>query len=507
MQSRSVKHISAALGLVIVSALVTGAVLATTGLAPRLSVGQDRVGQDRVGLSAPDSAAPDGKYGESQSPLAKQDLAAANTLSRAFRNVSEFVKPSVVSINTSQTQVLRNRLPRGFEEFFGVPRVQERRSEGMGSGVVVRSDGYILTNNHVVEGADELEVEFSDGKTASGRIVGTDPQTDLAVIQVERTDLKAIPFGDSDAIEVGDWVLAIGSPFGLDQTVTAGIISGKNRVRGIVGDGEGFEDFLQTDAAINPGNSGGPLVNLRGELVGINTAIMSRSGSSAGVGFAIPATMARPVLRSIIENGSVRRGFLGASLQQLNEDLVRAYDLKVNRGVLIETVLDGMPAKRAGIQPGDVVLSVDGRPMNSSAQMRNYVASRPPGASMMMDINRDGVSRRIRVDLEERTQETMAQFDAGEVMGAMLVPVTESTAKRYGYPNLGIGLIVTDIREDSMADEGDLQEGDVILAAGGVALDSALKLQSILETAKRRNQPCRVNVRRGNQEMVMIVRQ
>ncbi|MEM0926368.1 MAG: Do family serine endopeptidase [Planctomycetota bacterium] len=498
MQTRSIKHLSTLLGVVIVSSLVTAAVLTTAPLADRPTVAQETV---------PRSPDTNGEYGETQSPIPPQDLAAANNLSRAFRNVADFVKPSVVSINTTQTQVMRSRLPRGFEEFFGMPPVQERRAEGMGSGVVVRSDGYILTNNHVVEGADELEVEFSDGKTFRGRIVGTDPQTDLAVVKVDRANLKAIPFGDSDAIQVGDWVLAIGSPFGLDQTVTAGIISGKNRVRGIVGNGEGFEDFLQTDAAINPGNSGGPLVNLRGELVGINTAIMSRSGSSAGVGFAIPATMARPVLSSIIDSGIVRRGFLGARFVQLTDELIREYDLKTSRGLLIEAVLDGMPAKRAGILPGDVVTAVDGRPMNTSVQMRNYVASQPPGASMLMEINRDGTARKIRVDLEERTQETMAQFDAGEVMGARLVPVTEATAQKYGYPNLGIGLIVTDIRDGSIADEGDLQIGDALLAAEGIPLDSARKLELVLEAAKRRGQRCRVTVRRGNQEILMVIRQ
>ncbi|MEM6471526.1 MAG: Do family serine endopeptidase [Planctomycetota bacterium] len=502
MQTQSMKRLTAVLGLVVISSLVTATVLTTAELLPRTTVAQDGIGI--IDRSADGTG---GQYGETQSPIPPQDLAAANNLSRTFRNVANFVKPSVVSINTTQTQMVRSRLPRGFEDFFGVPPVQERRAEGMGSGVVVRSDGFILTNNHVVEGADELEVEFSDGKTARGRIIGTDPQTDLAVIKVDRAGLKAIPFGDSDAIQVGDWVLAIGSPFGLDQTVTAGIISGKNRVRGIVGDGEGFEDFLQTDAAINPGNSGGPLVNLRGELVGINTAIMSRSGSSAGVGFAIPATLAKPVLRSIIDSGTVRRGFLGARFLQLNEELIREYDLRVERGLLIEAVLDGMPAQRAGIRPGDVVISVDGRPMTTSTQMRNYVASRPPGASMLMEVNRDGVTRKIRVDLEERTQETMAQFDAGEVMGATLVPVTEATAKKYGYPNLGIGLIVTEIEDGSISDEGDLQVGDVLLSAAGVPLDSARKLELVLEASKRRGQSCRVNVRRGNQEIIMVIRQ
>jgi serine protease Do len=437
-------------------------------------------------------------------------LAAANDLSKAFRNVANFVRPSVVSINTTATRMARGLprgLPPGLEQFFNVPEAVPRRAEGMGSGVIVRDDGYILTNNHVVEGADELEVEFSDGSKASAEIVGTDPQTDLAVLKVNRTDLQAIPIGSSDQIQVGDWVVAIGSPFGLEQTVTAGIISGKNRVRGIVGDGAGFEDFLQTDAAINPGNSGGPLVNLKGELVGINTAIMSRSGSSAGIGFAIPVSLAGPVLRSIIENGTVKRGFLGASLAPVNEKTIEAYGLKVDKGVLIESVLENMPADVAGIQPGDVVLAIDGRPMRSHSQMRNYVATRPPGAEMTMEINRDGQALNIQVNLKERTEEVMAQFGSGEVLGAELVPVTEATAKKYGYENLESGLIITGIKDDSVAERDGLMVGDVIEVAGGIPLTSARQLEAILAEYKRQGQPCRISIRRGNQRMLMVVRE
>ena len=232
----------------------------------------------------------------------------AQSLSAAFRAVAESLRPSVVSISTKTEIAARPRgLPPGFEDLFGLgpeaPR--SRETTGMGSGVIVRSDGYILTNNHVVEDATELVVEMFDGRKVKGSIVGTDPETDLAVVKVELKGLRAAKFGSSEEIQVGDWVLAIGSPFGLDQTVTAGIISGKHRVQGIIDGGEGFEDFLQTDAAINPGNSGGPLVNLRGELVGINTAILSKTGASAGIGFAIPESLAQPVLRAIIESGEV----------------------------------------------------------------------------------------------------------------------------------------------------------------------------------------------------------
>lgn len=509
------KQISGALGLMIVGSLVTGAVMTVPGFMRSDPYAQDSApfaqastgGAQATGANT--TAAQDaveGVYGQPRE-LNGQNLAAAQNLSTAFRNVANGMRPSVVSINTTQTLTVGRR--RGFEGFFDSPDagLQQRQESGMGSGVIVRTDGYILTNNHVVEGADELEVEFSDGSTALGRIIGTDPQTDLAVVKVDRTDLIAVPLGNSDAIQVGDWVLAIGSPFGLDQTVTAGIISGKNRVRGIIGDGAGFEDFLQTDAAINPGNSGGPLVNLNGELIGINTAIMSRSGSSAGIGFAIPVSLAGPVLRSIIENGTVRRGFLGASLADVDDKTINGFNLKIKQGVLIESVLDGMPASSAGIRAGDVVTSIDQRPMHNRTRMRNYVASRPPGATMLLEINRRGKTKQIRVDLKERTEEMMAQFGSGEVMGAELVPITPATATKYGYRGLDSGLIITGIQNDSIAERDGLLVGDVIESVGGVAVSSARRLESILALAKRQGLAVQIRIRRGNRRMLMVVRE
>ena len=435
--------------------------------------------------------------------VANQNLAAAQDLSSAFRNVADLLRPSVVSINTTQTQIIRRR---GIDEFFGAPmQPQRRESSGMGSGVIVRPDGYILTNNHVVEDARQLEVEMSDGVKVPGKIVGTDPKSDLAVVKIDMNNLPAVALGDSDKIRVGDWVLAIGSPFGLEQTVTAGIISGKNRVRGIVGDGDGFEDFLQTDAAINPGNSGGPLVNLRGELVGINTAIMSRTGSSAGIGFAIPVSIAAPVLNSIIEFGVAKRGFLGAGLDEINERNIQKYGIKVKRGVVIEEVLENMPAASAGLESGDVVISVDGRSMRTSSQMRNYVASRPPGATMLMDVNRDGRPMQVRVKLTERTADAMAQFGSGEVLGATLVPVTPTTARQHGYPEDQTGLMVTKIRVGSEAEEAELRVGDIIESAERIRLDSAQKLMIILQAGQRQRHTVNIVVRRGNERMLLQV--
>ncbi|MCC9655417.1 Do family serine endopeptidase [Rhodopirellula halodulae] len=444
-----------------------------------------------------------------------QGLNTAQDLSASFRTVADAMRPSVVSISSKikaqpvSRQLppgLRNQLPPGFEDFFREDSRGQRQTparEGQGSGVIVRNDGYILTNNHVVEDADEVYVELSDDRRVLADVVGTDPETDLAVLKIEADNLQAIAFGDSDAIQVGDWVLAIGSPFGLDQTVTAGIISGKNRNRRIVNNGNGFEDFLQTDAAINPGNSGGPLVNLRGELVGINTAILSRSGASAGIGFAIPVSLARPVLTSIIEYGQVRRGFLGAQVRDVTPELVEEMGLKVNDGALIQGVLDQQPAANANLQPGDVVVSVDGKKVGSSSQLVNYIASRPPGASVSMVINRDGETLNKTVNLQERTSEAMAMFNGGNALGAELEPITPETARKYGYNGVESGLIVISVDDGGIAAESGLQAGDVIESAGGNMVGSVQQLQAVITEAKRQNVPLRLIVRRGNTRMIV----
>ncbi|MFK8114899.1 MAG: Do family serine endopeptidase [Rubripirellula sp.] len=471
-----------------------------------------------VVMSLPSSAQRDA-YADVQprSKAATQNLNAATDLSSAFRNVAEAMRPSVVSISTevdvsSRIQQLppglRRQLPPGFFDEGGSRGGNSRpQQQGQGSGVIVRGDGYILTNNHVVEGADTVMVEMSDNRKLEAEVVGTDPETDLAVLKVDSDEpLETVAFGDSDAIRVGDWVLAIGSPFGLDQTVTAGIISGKNRVQGIVDGGRGFEDFLQTDAAINPGNSGGPLVNLRGELVGINTAILSRSGASAGIGFAIPVSLARPVLQQIIDTGEVRRGFLGAQVADVTREAIDTLGLKVDSGALIRGLLENQPAANAGLQPGDVIMSVDGKPVTSSTRLVNYIASRPPGASVQMVVNRDGQVMNVQVNLQERTDQAMAMFSAGSVFGAELEPVTPQSAKRYGYADQTSGLIVTSIEDEGIAAEAGLQVGDVIESAGRREVNSVSQLTQVFKEAQRQQVPLRVVVRRGNQVILLVIR-
>ncbi len=504
------KRVSFASGAMVAGSLITGVVMSLPQPLLFEAIGQD--GRDqRGGGVAGASAQPDPPSAQA---LQQQNLAAADGLSSAFRNVAEALKPSVVSISTKQTQIIRTRgrripqgLPPGFEGLFGgSPQTQERESSGMGSGVIVRADGYILTNNHVIEGADELTVEFSDGRMEIGTVVGTDPQTDLAVVKVNLAGLRPAVMGSSDDIRVGDWVLAIGSPFGLDQTVTAGIISGKNRVQRIIADGNGFEDFLQTDAAINPGNSGGPLVNLRGELVGINTAILSRSGGSAGIGFSIPVSLAKPVLDQIIENGEVHRGFLGAQVVDVTPESVSSYDLKVSMGGLINTVLADQPAAKAGLQPGDVVTKLDGRKVTGGTQLRNYVASRVPGTVVNMDVNRNGNDVKVQVELGERTDDAMAMFSGfGDAFGADLVPVTPQTAQQYGYGNLRSGLIVSSVRDAGIAAQAELEVGDVIESAGNAELESVAQLANIFSQAERSGQILRLIVRRGDQRMMLPI--
>lgn len=481
------KRVSFTLTAMFVGSLVTGVVLT---LPEQLRNGN---------ANAQDSSA----RRDQRAPLSGQNLTAAQDLSSAFRNVAEVMRPSVVSITTrSSPRMSRNRSAQ-FDDFFGGQgRVNERQTTGEGSGVIVRADGYILTNNHVVQRADELVVEMHDGSKHQGTIIGTDPKTDLAVVKIDSSNLKAVPFGNSDKIRVGDWVLAIGSPFGLDQTVTAGIISGKNRDQNIIDGGEGFEDFLQTDAAINPGNSGGPLVNLRGELVGINTAIVSKSGASAGIGFAIPVSLAEPVLNSIIQTGKVHRGFLGAAFDDVTTTSVKDFDLKVQSGALIQSVLEGQPAALAGLQPGDVVVAVDGRPCEGSASLRNYVANRPPGTQVVMDVDRSGKKLRIQVSLKEMTAELMAKFTS--IFGIELVPVTPESVQKYGLENSRYGLIVVNIHDDSILADS-LEVGDVIERVGQAPLTKVQQFRGFAAQAEQSGRVLPVIVRRGNTRALLKV--
>ncbi|MCM5680707.1 Do family serine endopeptidase [Schlegelella sp. S2-27] len=320
--------------------------------------------------------------------------AAPSSYSAAAKRAS----PAVVNIATSKAPTRNPQMEDPwFRFFFGEQGAQPQ--VGLGSGVIVSSEGYLLTNNHVIEGADDIEVMLSDGRKTSAKVVGSDPETDLAVLKIELDKLPAVTFGDSDALEVGDVVLAIGNPFGVGQTVTSGIISalGRNQL-GI----NTFENFIQTDAAINPGNSGGALIDAGGNLMGINTAIYSRSGGNMGIGFAIPASTARQVMESLIRDGQVTRGWIGVEPQDLTPEMAQTFNLPVEDGVLITGVLQGGPAQQAGVRPGDVVVAVAGKPVKSTVQLLNAVAELKPGSEAEIGVQRGSESIEMRVKVAQR---------------------------------------------------------------------------------------------------------
>ena len=402
---------------------------------------------------------------------------------RNFVEVAKAVTPSVVNISTTRI----SRLPEGhtsgapfddpfFRRFFGdelfrrFEAPKDRRERSLGSGVIADVNGYIITNNHVVSKADEIRVLFSDKRSLPAKVVGTDPKTDIAVIKVDAKDLPTIPWADSDKLQVGEYVLAIGNPFGLNQTVTMGIVSAVGRAN--VGIAE-YEDFIQTDAAINPGNSGGALVNARGELIGINTAIFSQSGGYMGIGFAVPSNMVRSVMEQLVKGGKVVRGYLGVSIQELTQDLAKQFGVADTKGVLVSDILADSPAKRAKLERGDVIVEFDGRAVENPTQFRNLVAQTPIGKKVRVKFLRGGKERDLEVTIAEQPK-TMAQSEspgdeggearsAGAFAGMDVRELTPELARRFNLSRDGLsGVIVTRIAEGSPAGEAGLQVGDLI---------------------------------------------
>ena len=319
--------------------------------------------------------------------------------------------PSVVNIFTSK-EMRRQRHPLMddplFRRFFGEPESDAQRSSSLGSGVIVGVEGYVITNNHVVEAADEIQVALNDGRQARANVVGVDPESDLAVLKINLAGLPVVTFAQSDKLQVGDVVLAIGNPFGVGQTVTMGIVSALGRTHlGI----NTFENFIQTDAAINPGNSGGALIDASGHLVGINTAIYSRTGGSMGIGFAIPVSLARQVMEQIIQSGSVTRGWIGVGVQDLNPELAESFQLPDTKGVLIASVMPGSPAAKSGIRPGDVLLAVDGKSLSDSSVMLNVIASVAPGKAASVKLLRQGKPMELKVLVGKRPAPQIQEED------------------------------------------------------------------------------------------------
>ncbi len=381
-------------------------------------------------------------------------------LSSSLSEVAEAVKPSVVNISTTKTVTMKST-PFGdlfndpfFRRFFGDdfrpfgPK-RKYKSSALGSGVIVSADGYILTNNHVIKDADEIKVVLYDRREFKGKVIGTDPKTDLAVIKIDAENLPAIKIGESDDLKVGEVVIAIGNPFGLNQTITMGIVSAVGRSNVGIAD---YEDFIQTDAAINPGNSGGALVNTRGELVGVNTAIFSTSGGYMGIGFAIPSDMAKAVMKSIVKYGKVIRGWLGVTIQGLTPELAKSFDIKEDKGALVTDVVKDSPAQKAGFKRGDLIVEFDGKTVRDETSLRNMVANTPPGKTVQVRIIRDGKEKILTVTLGEYPETTVGSAGYNNVLrGVYVQEITPDLRASLDIPEKVKGVLVSNVDEDSPA--------------------------------------------------------
>jgi serine protease Do len=410
----------------------------------------------------------------------------AQSLSDSFAWAADQVRPAVVTLMSSRHIAANmsefNEMPGELGDMLrrfgmqGMPQHGQQQPEleqrGEGSGVIVRADGVILTNNHVVADADELTVRLPDGHEYPGKVLGTDPMSDLAVVKIEGADFPVAAFADSDAVRVGSWVIAVGNPLGLEDTITAGIISAKGRSDVHITE---FEDFLQTDAAINPGNSGGPLVDLHGNIVGINTAIASRTGGFQGVGFAIPANMAHSVMEQLLENGVVHRGLLGVLIQPLDNALARSFDFE-GKGVLVSEVVEHGAADKAGMRPGDIVERFNGRDVADVKQLQRYVAECKPGKEVEIEVWRDGESQTLYASLSEREQ-TMTVMNSNikqpaDELGLGLRSLDASSASAQGLSEDLEGVLVTEVKPGSVAAQSGLIAGDVILEVQGEPVTS-----------------------------------
>ena len=462
-------------------------------LAGAFAAGAQSVGSHKA--EAKSSSQPAVEVKRDTQPVNRGSLEAAS-----FSHVVKKVAPSVVKITTS-TKARRvpangqqfRGLPPGmennpmFRDFFGgrMPQMEQAPQSGLGSGVIISEDGYIATNNHVVEGADEVIVAMDDGRELTAKVVGRDPQTDLAVIKVNAKDLPAITFADSTKIEVGDRVLAIGNPFGIGETVTSGIVSAKGRRPGL---GLDYEDFVQTDAAINPGNSGGALVDVDGRLVGINTAILSRSGGFQGVGLAVPANLVNQVANGLVKNGKVVRGYLGVGAQDLTPTLADSLGIKSRRGALVADVQPDSPAAKAGLENGDVITAINGEKVEDANRLTFAVGAISPGTKLDVELIRDGKTKKLQITAGERPSnfarnarggngrgnpEELSRNDEGVLNGVAVDDIAPQMRQQLKLPARLKGAVVTSVEPDSAAAKAGLRTGDVILEINKEPVTSA----------------------------------
>lgn len=422
--------------------------------------------------------------------VAAERLKPTDKFSAPYEEVAEIIRPSLVSISSTKRMKLEanpGELPPQFRQFFGDDffnhffhqQTPEHGfvQKGLGSGVIVSDDGYILTNAHVVDSADKVTVRLSDDRTFQAKVVGTDTKTDLAVVKINASDLCPAKLGDSDAIRVGEWVVAAGIPFGLSHTITAGIVSAKGRSHVGIAD---YEDFIQTDAAINPGNSGGPLVNLKGQVVGINTAIFTRSGGYMGIGFAIPINMAKSVMDSLIKTGHVVRGFLGVSIQNLTPGLAKSFDYSGTEGALVGDVNSGSPADKAGLKQGDIITTYAGKKVKNPDDLRSAVAATKPGTETKLAFFRDGkeMSTEIKVgELETKMASVGAKESKSPDLGMTVKTLTPELADQLGYKEHQHGVVVTEVEPDGMAATAGIQVKDLIVSIQGKTIENAAQFE------------------------------
>jgi serine protease Do len=433
-------------------------------------------------------------------------------LSKDFESVAKEVEGAVVNINTEQ--IIHNagvQVPDQFRRFFGgqdpfgsffgqMPRDLKQKS--LGSGFLVDANGYILTNNHVVENASKIQVKLDDGRVLDAKVIGNDPQTDIAVLKVNGSGFKTLRLANSDQVQVGDWVLAFGSPFGLQKTMTAGIVSAKGRV---IGAGP-YDNFLQTDAAINPGNSGGPLVNLNGEVVGINTMIASDNGSFQGIGFAIPSSMASHIYGELIKNGKVTRGWLGVTIQSMTPELAKSFHLNPEQGVLVADVESNSPAARAGVQSGDIILAYNDRELHSANDLSLAVAETKAGMPARLKVLRSGKEMSLEVKVGERPATVAENFQSSGALekgklGVTVENITPEAARQMSLSS-HVGALVTEVRPGSPADEGGLRPGDVIKAINQTPVNNASDLVEATRSLKG-GDTVRLKVERGGKPMFL----
>ncbi len=437
----------------------------------------------------------------------------------SFVELAKKVNPAVVNIRTIKVIKGRSRVfryyfgpnfPRDFfgddfwERFFGEQPEREYKEQSLGSGFIISEDGYILTNNHVVEGADKIKVRLSNEKEYEGRVVGKDSKTDIALIKVEADDnhLPTVKLGDSDSLEVGEWVMAIGNPFGLEHTVTVGVVSAKGRVIGM----GPYDNFIQTDASINPGNSGGPLINTKGEVIGINTSIFTPSGGNVGIGFAIPINMAKEIIPQLKEKGRVVRGWLGVMVQKVTPELAESFGLKEGKGALVGKVNEGSPAEKAGIKQGDIIIKFDGKEIKEMNELPRIVANTPVGKKVEVVVFRNGKEKALKVKVGEMPEEKEIAFEKEKEknLGMTVQELTPELASRLGlYDEEGV--IVRRVEPNGPADEAGIRRGDIIKEVNRKPIKNMGDFLEAIEKAKP-GENILLFIKRGEDTLYLVLK-